>query len=109
MLAASAKSLGLEVLLELHDENELEHICADTELIGINNRSLKTFEVNLDRSLQMAAKIPAGKLKIAESGISDVAEINLFKQHGFSGFLIGENFMKTANPGDAFRQFASKL
>ena len=109
MLAASAKSLGLEVLLELHDENELEHICADTELIGINNRSLKTFEVNLDRSLQMAAKIPAGKLKIAESGITDVAQINLFKQHGFSGFLMGENFMKTANPGDAFRQFASKL
>ena len=109
MLAASAKSLGLEVLLELHDENELEHICADTELIGINNRSLKTFEVNLDRSLQMAAKIPAGKLKIAESGITDVAQINLFKQHGFSGFLMGENFMKTANPGDAFRQFVSKL
>jgi len=109
MLAASAKSLGLEVLLELHDENELEHICADTELIGVNNRSLKTFEVNLDRSLQMAAKIPAGKLKIAESGITDVAQINLFKQHGFSGFLMGENFMKTANPGDAFRQFASKL
>ena len=109
MLAASAKSLGLEVLLELHDENELEHICADTELIGVNNRSLKTFEVDLDRSLQMAAKIPAGKLKIAESGITDVAQINLFKQHGFSGFLMGENFMKTANPGDAFRQFASKL
>jgi len=109
MLAASAKSLGLEVLLELHDEDELEHICDDTELIGINNRSLKTFEVNLDRSLQMAAKIPTGKIKIAESGISNVEQINLFKQHGFSGFLMGENFMKETNPGEAFRIFASKL
>jgi indole-3-glycerol phosphate synthase len=109
MLAASAKNLGLEVLLELHDEDELEHICDDTELIGINNRSLKTFEVNLDRSLLMAAKIPIGKLKIAESGISNVEQINLFKQHGFSGFLMGENFMKETNPGEAFRIFASKL
>jgi indole-3-glycerol phosphate synthase len=109
MLAASAKSLGLEVLLELHDEEELEHICDDTVLIGINNRSLKTFEVNLDRSLKMAEKIPSGKIKIAESGISDVEQINLFKQHGFSGFLMGENFMKETNPGDAFRIFASKL
>jgi indole-3-glycerol phosphate synthase len=109
MLAASAKSLGLEVLLELHDEEELEHICDDTVLIGINNRSLKTFEVNLDRSLKMAEKIPSGKIKIAESGINDVAQINLFKQHGFSGFLMGENFMKETNPGEAFRIFASKL
>jgi indole-3-glycerol phosphate synthase len=109
MLAASAKSLGLEVLLELHDEEELEHICTDTELIGINNRSLKTFEVDLDRSLQMAAKIPMGKIKIAESGISDVEQINLFKRHGFTGFLMGENFMKSVNPGQAFRDFASKL
>ncbi len=109
MLAASAKSLGLEVLLELHDEEEFEHICDDTELIGINNRSLKTFEVNLDRSLAMAAKIPQGKCKIAESGISDVEQIKLFKQHGFSGFLMGENFMKEKNPGEAFRIFASKL
>jgi indole-3-glycerol phosphate synthase len=109
MLAASAKSLGLEVLLELHDEEELEHICDDTVLIGINNRSLKTFEVDLDRSLAMAAKIPKDKIKIAESGISDVGQINLFKQHGFSGFLMGENFMKETNPGEAFRIFASKL
>jgi indole-3-glycerol phosphate synthase len=109
MLAASAKSLGLEVLLELHDEAELEHICDETVLIGINNRSLKTFEVNLDRSLDMAAKIPKDKIKIAESGISDVNQINLFKEHGFAGFLMGENFMKDSNPGEAFRIFASKL
>jgi len=109
MLTASAKSLGLEVLLELHDEEELDHICDDTMLIGINNRSLKTFEVNLDRSLQMAAKIPSDKFKIAESGISNVEQINLFKQHGYSGFLMGENFMKEKNPGEAFRKFALTL
>jgi indole-3-glycerol phosphate synthase len=109
ILAASAKNLGLEVLLELHDEEELEHICADTDLIGINNRSLKTFEVDIGRSLQMAAKIPSGKIKIAESGISDAGQINLFRQHGFSGFLMGENFMKSESPGEAFREFASKL
>jgi indole-3-glycerol phosphate synthase len=109
MLAASAKSLGLEVLLELHDEDELEHICDDTELIGINNRSLKTFDVNLDHSLQMASKIPSGKIKIAESGICNVEQINLFKENGFLGFLMGENFMKEINPGEAFRKFAAKL
>ena len=109
MLSASAKSLGMEVLLELHDSAELDHICDDTMLIGINNRSLKTFEVNLDRSLQMAAKIPEGKFKIAESGISSVEQINLFKQHGYSGFLMGENSMKETNPGEAFRIFASTL
>ena len=109
MLAASAKSLGLEVLLELHDEEELDHICDDITLIGINNRSLKTFDVNVDRSLVMAAKIPSGKMKIAESGISDVSQINLFKENGFTGFLMGENFMKEVNPGEAFRKFVSKL
>jgi indole-3-glycerol phosphate synthase len=109
MLSASAKSLGLEVLLELHDEVELDHICDDIMLIGINNRSLKTFEVNLDRSLQMAAKIPSDKFKIAESGISNVEQINLFKQHGYAGFLMGENFMKEKNPGEAFRTFVSTL
>jgi indole-3-glycerol phosphate synthase len=57
----------------------------------------------------MAAKIPSGKIKIAESGISEVEQINLFKRHGFSGFLMGENFMKYVNPGQAFRDFASKL
>ena len=68
-LAAFAKNLGLEVLLELHAEEELGHVCEDTELVGINNRDLKTFTVDLDRSLAMAKKIPANKIKVAESGI----------------------------------------
>lgn len=108
-LAAFAASLQLEVLLELHAEEELEHICDETKLVGINNRNLKTFEVDIERSLRMAEQIPAGKIKIAESGISSVANIRLFKQNGFRGFLIGENFMKEAQPGAAFQEFVAQL
>lgn len=108
-LAAFANSLQLEVLLELHAEEELEYICDEIDLVGINNRNLKTFEVDIERSLDMASRIPAGKIKIAESGISSIENIRLFKQHGFHGFLIGENFMKTPDPGEAFRKFASQL
>lgn len=108
-LASFAVSLGLEVLLELHAEAELDHICDDTVLVGINNRNLKTFEVDIERSLKMAEMIPEEKIKIAESGISAVSAINLFKKYGFSGFLIGENFMKEADPGAAFRKFAEQL
>lgn len=108
-LAAYAKQLGLEVLLELHAENELEHVCNETEIIGINNRDLKTFKVDIERSLRMAEQIPAGKLKVAESGISSIENILLFKKHGFKGFLIGENFMKEENPGEAFGKFVNEL
>src|SRR4029079_10961763 len=83
-LASFARKLDLEVLLELHAEEELKHICDETELIGINNRNLKTFAVDIERSLAMAKKIPAGKVKIAESGISSIENIRLFRQHGFS-------------------------
>lgn len=108
-LAAFAKSLGLEVLLELHAEEELGHICEETEIVGINNRNLKTFEVDIERSLRMAKQIPADKIKVAESGISSVENILLFKENGFKGFLIGENFMKEENPGGAFKKFVSGL
>ena len=108
-LAAFAKSLGLEVLLELHAEEELGHICEETEIVGINNRNLKTFEVDIERSLRMAKQIPADKIKVAESGISSVENILLFKKNGFRGFLIGENFMKEENPGLAFKKFVSGL
>jgi indole-3-glycerol phosphate synthase len=108
-LAEFAVLIGLEVLLELHDESELGHICDKIDLVGINNRNLKTFEVDIDRSLAMAAKIPAEKIKVAESGISTVENIRLFKKNGFNGFLIGENFMKQENPGFAFEQFVTLL
>ncbi|MBS1607815.1 MAG: indole-3-glycerol phosphate synthase TrpC [Bacteroidetes bacterium] len=108
-LATFAKQLGLGVLLELHDEEELEHICDETDIVGINNRNLKTFVVDIERSLRMAERIPAGKIKVAESGISSVENIILFKENGFNGFLIGENFMKEADPTIAFARFVNQL
>lgn len=108
-MAAYARKLGLEVLLELHGEDELSHICEETEMIGINNRNLNTFEVDLARSLAMAKQIPGDKIKVAESGISDVETIQLFRSHGFKGFLIGENFMKAKDPGKAFQDFVARL
>jgi len=108
-LASFAKNLGMEVLLELHAEEELDHICDDTNVIGINNRNLKTFDVDIERSLRMAERIPFPKFKIAESGISSVNDILLFKKHGFQGFLIGENFMKATDPTIAFAEFVRQL
>jgi indole-3-glycerol phosphate synthase len=108
-LANVAKNLGLEILLELHAEEELEHICEETNIIGINNRNLKTFDVDIERSLRMAEQIPLSKLKVAESGISSVENILLFKRHGFHGFLIGENFMKATDPTIAFAEFVKQL
>jgi indole-3-glycerol phosphate synthase len=107
--SALAKSLSLEVLLELHDEDEIGHICDEINFVGINNRSLKTFDVNIQRSLDMAKKIPDGKLKIAESGIDNPATISLFRDNGYAGFLIGENFMKTNNPGVALSNFIKNI
>lgn len=109
ILARFAKSVGLEVLLELHGEEELGHICDETTMIGINNRNLKTFDVDIERSLRMAEQIPLSKLKIAESGIDSIDHILLFKRHGFHGFLIGENFMKAPDPTIAFAEFARQL
>lgn len=108
-LGAYAKQLGLEVLLELHAEEELEHICDETEIVGINNRDLKTFRVDIERSLRMARQIPDDKIKVAESGISSVENVLLFRQNGFKGFLVGENFMKEVNPGEAFKRFVNNL
>lgn len=108
-LAKFANSLGMEVLLELHDEKELEHISDEVGLVGVNNRDLKTFEVDIERSLKMAGKIPDQKIKIAESGISSVEDILLFRQNGFKGFLIGELFMKETDPTIAFAEFVNAL
>lgn len=108
-LAGFAKELGLEVLLEIHNEDELQHICDDCDVVGINNRDLKTFIVDIDRSIKLSAQIPAGKIKIAESGISDTNTILKFKNAGFKGFLIGENFMKEQDPAIAFASFVKHL
>jgi len=108
-LTKAAKNLGLEVLLELHDETELQHINPDVDLVGINNRNLKTFSVDLQQSVQLAGQVGDGFLKIAESGISNVDNIHYLRQYGFDGFLIGENFMKENDPGAAFKTFAESL
>lgn len=108
-LAAAAKQYEMEVILELHDESEAAHICDDTEMIGINNRNLKTFQVDIEQSIKMADKIPIDKILIAESGIRNPEEVTYFRQKGFKGFLVGEVFMKEPNPGDAFKEFIKKL
>jgi indole-3-glycerol phosphate synthase len=107
--SALAKNLDLNVLLEIHNENELEHICDDVDVVGINNRDLKTFKVDLNHSIELCKKIPSDKIKISESGIDDVKTIKYLKQNGFSGFLIGEKFMKEKNPGKAFADFVKEL
>ena len=108
-MAATAKSLGLEVLLEIHNEQELVHICDSIDLVGVNNRNLKNFEVSIDTSLALIKQIPTNKLAIAESGISNVDTIVTLRQAGFKGFLIGENFMKQASPSIAFAEFVHQL
>jgi len=106
---ALAKNLGLSVLYEVHTQEELDKIELDNKIIGINNRNLKTFEVDLEHSIQLASQIPSSCIKVSESGISNPQTILDLKQHGFKGFLIGENFMKTANPGLACTDFIQQL
>jgi indole-3-glycerol phosphate synthase len=108
-LATSAKELGLEVLLEIHNEEELEHICDEVDIVGVNNRDLKTFTVDINLSIRLSDKIPPDKLKISESGISDVNSILQLKEYGFKGFLIGETFMKEKDPAIAFARFVQQL
>lgn len=109
LLAGTAKELGMEVLLELHDETELGYICDEVDFVGINNRSLKSFEVNIEHSLQLKDLLPKGKLSIAESGIYDIETFKLLKKEGFDGFLMGEFFMKQENPAKAFEEFSKQI
>ncbi len=108
-LSAYAKNLQLEVLLEIHNEEELLHICDSVDLVGVNNRDLKTFTVDVNRSVDLGKKIPSDKIKISESGISDAKTITMLKQHGYDGFLIGETFMKEPDPAIAFASFVHTL
>lgn len=109
-LATFAHSLGLEVLLEVHDEEELKRTTSvDADLVGVNNRSLKTFEVSVDVSKRLASMIPAGKVKVSESGLSDPAVIGELKKYGYEGFLIGETFMKQGRPEEAAMEFIKQL
>ncbi len=110
-LAKFAKNLGLETLLEVHDEDELNRSLSEfIDIVGVNNRNLKNFaEQNVAASLELAEKIPSQFLKISESCISQPATIKLLKSVGYQGFLIGENFMKTSNPGKAMEVFIAEI
>lgn len=105
-----AKSIGLNVLLEVHNEEELaNNIFESIDAIGVNNRNLKDFVVSLDHSYSLVNKIPNDKIKVSESGISDTNTIKELKKAGFQAFLIGENFMKTDNPSNAIKDFVKEL
>jgi len=102
LLAGIARSHGLDVLCEAHDEEELQRaLDAGCDLIGINNRNLHTFEVNLETAFRLADKIPAACVRVAESGIHSGAEIARLRSVGYEAFLIGESLMKAEHPGEA--------
>ena len=109
-LAAQAHSLGMEVLMEVHDEEELKkNLNVGADLIGVNNRNLKTFDVSIETSKRLAPLIPDGVVKVSESGISDVETIVELRKYGYKGFLMGENFMKHSRPEQAAMAFMDKL
>ncbi len=100
----------MEVLLEVHNREELEKsVMPSLDLIGVNNRNLKTFEVNLEVSKELSEFIPDEFVKVSESGISDFNSINELQEFGFQAFLIGENFMKTNDAGKAAKEFIKNL
>ena len=105
-----AKSLNLDVLLEVHNQDELhKSIMPSLDMLGVNNRNLKTFEVSLDTSKQLSNLIPDDFVKVSESGISNIEAIKTLQPFGYKGFLIGENFMKTDNAGLSAKQFIKTL
>jgi indole-3-glycerol phosphate synthase len=109
-LSELAKSLQLEILLEIHNQEELDKsIMSSLDLIGVNNRNLKKFEVNLDYSKQLAEHIPNDFIRISESGIDSAEAVSELQQYGFKGFLMGEYFMKSENPENEMKEFIKKL
>lgn len=109
-LSTFAQHLGLEVLLEVHNQEELEKsIMSSLNMIGVNNRNLKTFEVSMDFSKQLAPLIPNEFVKVSESGLSEASSVKELQKYGYQGFLIGENFMKTENAGESTKEFIKTL
>ncbi|WP_031427851.1 indole-3-glycerol phosphate synthase TrpC [Flavimarina sp. Hel_I_48] len=105
-----AKQLGMDVLLEVHNLDELEKsIMPSLDMLGVNNRNLKTFEVSLEISKSLSDKIPNDFVKVSESGISSINAIQELQPYGYKGFLIGENFMKTNDPGKSAKEFIAKI
>lgn len=108
-LLDKAHTLGLEVLLEMHSEPELEYADLGPDLCGINNRNLGSFVTDVENSFRLAELLPDDAVKVSESGISNPDTVRALRQAGFRGFLIGENFMKTPDPGQALNEFISQL
>ena len=108
-LMAKAHELGLEVLLEMHDERELEYAGLKPDLCGINNRHLGSFQTDVATSFRLASLLPEDAVKVSESGISSPETVCRLREAGFRGFLIGETFMREADPGAALRAFLAKL
>ena len=109
VLLRKAHALGLEVLLEMHSEAELEYAELGPDMCGINNRNLGSFVTDVENSFRLAELLPKEAVKVSESGISNPDTVKALRQAGFRGFLIGENFMKTPEPGKALNEFISKL
>jgi len=108
-LSRFAKSFDLQVILEIHSEDELSYLCDSIDVVGVNNRNLKKFQTDINNSINIAGMIPSSFLKISESGISTSKEILRLKEYGYDGFLIGENFMKKEDPVFACNDFIKKL
>jgi indole-3-glycerol phosphate synthase len=108
-LLKTAHDLGLEVLLEMHSESELDYAALEPDMCGINNRNLGSFVTDVQNSFHLAELLPKDAVKVSESGISNPDTVRVLRQTGFRGFLIGENFMKTSNPGDALAEFIEKI
>ncbi len=108
-LAALANYLGMETLMELHDESEIEKLNIYVDMVGVNNRNLKTFEVNLENAVKLANSLPSDMLPVAESGIHSPEDFMFLKNAGFRGFLMGEYFMKHDDPAEACLNFKQEV
>lgn len=109
-LAQLAQSIGLEVLMEVHNKAELDsHLNPYLDMVGVNNRNLKTFEVSVQTSIDLVNDIPNEFVKISESGISNPKTVQQLQKSGYDGFLIGEQFMKQSNPATACHRFIQEI
>ena len=108
-LSKFAKDLGLEILMEIHSAKQIEKINDHIDLVGVNNRNLETFEVSIENSINLISQLPDHLTKISESGIHNPEDIQKLRVAGFDGFLIGERFMKTANPAKACGEFIRSI
>lgn len=108
-MAQTARSLGLDTLLEIHSESELDYISDYISVVGVNNRNLHVFRTDIQTSVALAPKIPSEFVKISESGLSNPADVKMLQLCGYNGFLMGERFMKTPDPAMALSEFISNL